>query len=444
MSITVAKLLEMSHLRCRLIAGRAVTTRRVSWAHTCELKAPWEWLGRGDLVMTTGLGIPLAPEAQVDYVERSAAAGIVGTAIGEEMSAPPISPEMLKAADEVGFCLIMTAYEVPFVALARSIASASQLAEQERLVRTVRVYEVVRQSSAQQRTGAALLTDLESAMDCRLALVDIDDGHALLDGGAALSPNEADCLSRALGTRGGPPPAVLPLDFDPDKCEASTLALAVPGFRQASLIVTLTPGQAWRDPAVLRHVATVAALELVRRDADRERDRRLGSTLLAHLVDERIDRATAMERLAERGLTGTPLVMTAFDYDESGPEIHHVLGDRGVAHAVLVRSDVTFVLLANRSDSLSLLQAVASPIGVSDPISDPLRIEPAATEARLALAIARDQNRPLLRYGSRGESTLLPRSTHEAHALVRGVLGPLLEYDADRGRELTRSLQVFI
>ena len=131
MTVSVGDLLDTPHLRSRLLAGTSALSRAVTWAHSCELSTPWEWLGEGDLLMTTGLGIPTTARDQVAYVERCAKAGIAGVAIGERMSAPPLTPAMLRAAEEHRFALIETGYEVPFVALARVVAQSNQAESQE-------------------------------------------------------------------------------------------------------------------------------------------------------------------------------------------------------------------------------------------------------------------------------------------------------------------------
>jgi purine catabolism regulator len=46
------------------LAGQAGGTRLVTWAHACDLADPWNWVEPGDLVMTTGGGLPKSAAAQ--------------------------------------------------------------------------------------------------------------------------------------------------------------------------------------------------------------------------------------------------------------------------------------------------------------------------------------------------------------------------------------------
>src|SRR5687768_11217837 len=138
MGITVAELVADPLLKTRVVAGHAGAGRQVAWAHACELATPWEWFGRGDLVMTTGLP---GSAGRAAFVERMSAEGLVGVAIGEDMSAPPLLPEMLAAADRLAFPVLVTAYEVPWVALSRAVVAANRREEQEQLSRMVRMYD---------------------------------------------------------------------------------------------------------------------------------------------------------------------------------------------------------------------------------------------------------------------------------------------------------------
>src|SRR4051794_33516229 len=64
MAITVRELVEIPHLATRVLAGRSGLDREIRWAHACEMPAPWEWLGEGDLLLTSGLSFPGKPAAQ--------------------------------------------------------------------------------------------------------------------------------------------------------------------------------------------------------------------------------------------------------------------------------------------------------------------------------------------------------------------------------------------
>ena len=56
--ITVEELVAIDALKLTYFGGETGGHRYVSWAHVCDLADPWNWVNPGDLVMTTGAGLP--------------------------------------------------------------------------------------------------------------------------------------------------------------------------------------------------------------------------------------------------------------------------------------------------------------------------------------------------------------------------------------------------
>lgn len=441
MPISVQELTAAPDLGCRIIVGSGGAHRTIAWAHVCELTTPWEWLGDGDLVMTTGLAIPRGDAEQVSYVRGCVDVGIVGIAVGEDMSAPPLSEAMLTTADELDFCIIMTSYEVPFVAVSRTVAHANQLEEQDRLMRTMQIYDTVRQTIGSQLNGTGLVAALGTTLQLDLFVVDPLEQRVLLPSAATLPTHLRRALSQVFARRTAPAPAMLPL---PVGANRQAVALALPGQRRATLVAGAGRASPRLDSMMLQHVAYVAALELARRDADRERELRLGSALLARLVDGVADADDARQRFAERGLARETVVVVAADCDQSRAELHHTLGDQGIPHLLLVRRDLMLLLTTDTDNTVATLADLAPPVGVSAPVEDPMRVSAAAVEARSALEAAKADRVGLRRYGEDNDSTLVPRRVEAAQALVDRVLGVLLGYDRDHRSELTVSLRVFL
>ena len=129
---SIRHLIALPELRSRLLSGAGGLDRPVRWAHVCELDDPTEWLGEGDLLMTTGLGIPSEAERQRRYIRRLAEAGLAGMMIGENMEAPSDLDALRETAEALGFPLILTHYGVPFAAVTRAIVDAGQKDEYER------------------------------------------------------------------------------------------------------------------------------------------------------------------------------------------------------------------------------------------------------------------------------------------------------------------------
>ena len=448
MSLTVRDLTGIPFLRTRIHAGESGADHIISWAHSVEMPRPWEWLEAGDLLMTVGLGIPADADEQVTFVEALAAIGVSGIAIGENMHAPPLSKEMLAAADRRGLPLLFTAFEVPFIQVSRTVAAASRGPEHLRLVKTVRIYDSVRAAAVRSSSPAELLQALGEEINCTLSVCTNDRGTVVFEG--SVSPSKAirkAFLEEFARRGGGVIPGILRLSVD----RATALVVPVPARRAASLIA-VPRGSDVPPYAILQHVATVAALELERLLAAREEKRRLGAETLAHLIDGRLAPLSAVPQLQAHGLTEGPLILLAAartsEIDADG-WLHHALAERGIAHMLLRRNKILHCLLAVDEDE-AVVEEVAKllavddiRLGISDAFTGTDAVPDAVREARWALEVARAEERSWCRYGDQSRIAG-PRSIAEARAMVDRALGPVIGYDEAHGTELVRSLTVFM
>ncbi len=441
MALTVEQLVADPELATRVIAGAAGLARTIQWAHVCELAEPWQWVGAGDLLMTTGLGIPSSAGQQAAYVERLAAVGAAGVALGEDMNAPPLHQQMLAAADAHGLPLLLTRYEIPFIALARAVAEASTEARLARIAQTERVYEVLRRGSADEVDLADLLGSLEAVVGCELFVVDPLTGRSVVRGTSIPAPLREAVLRWSPGEQ-EEPPARLAVP----KGHASGVLL--PTARPAALLACssgLLP-----DDTVLRHLAAVTALHQTRLFAERERTLRVGATLLAALLDQRISAAAARGQLTEAGLAPDKLVLAACAIGERPDPhlLHHQLSEAGLAHLMLTRPPLTYVLLADDPEAVATLADVlpaGAAAGISDPLPSASDLPTAQRQSHWALHRAQERRLRLLRHSDDlGDSVFLPGDREDSRAAARRVLGAVLAYDAAHDSRLVESLQAFL
>jgi PucR family transcriptional regulator, purine catabolism regulatory protein len=444
MPLTVAELTEIPFLKTRIHAGSDGAGRLITWAHSIELPTPWEWLEPNDLLMTVGLGVPAAPEEQVRYVRELAAVGVSAVAIGEEMQAPPLSDEMLAAADEEALPLLITAYEVPFVQVARAVAEANSGDGSDRAVRAARVYDSVRKA-VERGSEDDLLVALEQEIGCRLWVSANATGTVLLSGATSLDRRVSKELAAALEARMPQVPGLMRLETGGEAC----LVVSVPSRHPASLVAIPTT-MATPSYALLQHVATVAALELERQWSGREELSRTGTELFAQIEEGRAVRSDAAEQLRRRRLLPGPLVVLSAeaeaDPDARWGQLHHALADHVIPNLLWRRGRTLELLLISDEGTIDQVTELLGPgvvAGVSDGFSDVESIAAALREARWARERARAEKRSLLRYGE-GGPTFGPRSIAEAEAAVERVLGALLKYDAVHEGELTVSLRAFL
>jgi PucR family transcriptional regulator, purine catabolism regulatory protein len=442
-AITVEELVAIPYLRTWLHAGAGGASRTIGWAHSCEVPNPWDWFDEGDLLMTNGFSLPADADGQVDFLLQLAETGLSGVAIGEGQAAPPLTETMLSRAEELQFPILFTAYEVPFIAISRVVAEANQHEEQRRLVRTVRLYDRLREWMVNDRDSSVLIEKLAKELRCRLYVLDGRRANGVLPGLTPPPDEVAEAVRRDLAGRDGPRPALTRIAVG----RSTALVVPVPSRRPTVLVVS--PGRGSRpDLALLQHAATIAALQVERITAEREQARRLGAELLGHLVDGTLEAGSAAQQLDTCGLGGEQLVLAACGNDgvATGGELHHRLTELGVAHLLLPRDSCLFVLMQGSPADLDALRKELDSgvsIGVSDPFHTVSRAPDAAREAQWALQAARAGGGELVRYGE-NSPLFLPRTLSQAQAAVTRVIGPLLDYDRDHGTELVDSLRVFL
>lgn len=418
----------------------------INWAHSCELPDPWDWLEPFDMLMTNGIGVPADPGAQALYVNRLADAGISAIAVGEDVAAPPISPAMAAASERRALPLLLTAFEVPFAAVARVVAeSRTDLEERRRLLKTARIYESLRTATIDGRDAVALFEDLGAELGCRLDVLDLTAWHHAFAPQRVIAAPVRAILRDTLRRCAGHLPAILRLDVD----GGAAVAVPIPARQPAALLASSFAESA-PELTVLQHASTVAALELERQASERDALSRQATELFADLLADRLDSQRATARLATAALPADALVLAAWWQPDGGdqpPSVHHQLYARGVPHLLHAQAPEMVGLALLRDDGRSprvLLDALPAgcAVGLSGPVGAPGRVAEAAREARWALHGAA-AGRPMVRFGEDGAAAwgfALERSDE----IAEHVLGRLRRYDRRHQTELVRTLAVYL
>lgn len=151
MTFSVRSLLDRPALHTVSLTPGVGEDRAIAWAHVCELRDPWRWLDPGTLVMTTGIGVPDTTDEQCAYLEGMHTAGLAALAVDSALATTRFTPPALAYAAHLGFPILQTAHEVPFVHLAMAVASAMRAESSAHFVR------------AEQLHGSLLLSELCAA-----------------------------------------------------------------------------------------------------------------------------------------------------------------------------------------------------------------------------------------------------------------------------------------
>lgn len=445
--MTIAHLLELAHLGTTLYAGATGTANEVRWAHVCDMPDPAEWLGPGDLVLSTGRGIPSAAADQERYIERLSAAGIAGIAVSADMHAPPIAAAMVRAADRCALPIMLTEYEVPFVALSRAVAEANQEILRAGAERTQLLYNAVLRATVGRAGEGRLLETLGRILDCELFVIDGETGRAL-----GAFPGPAVGLAELLRARALSGSLTAPAVFRLVWENRPVVGMVIPATR-AAVLVAVGHEASHPDSTLLAHVSTITALELERLWTDRDRRRRAGAEVLRGLLDGSLALQTAAGSLREHGLDDERLRLLACGARDGAPaadhtQLHHRLADHGVAHLLAERDGLLFLLVPAHDDGLAVVRAELDrdvAVGVSDTIDRGSHLPDAVHEAQLALHGAEHAGTGMATYGE--DSSLvpfLPATLTEARRVADVVLGALTRYDEANGTQLLASLRVFL
>ncbi|PJI46062.1 MAG: PucR family transcriptional regulator [Pseudomonas sp.] len=433
MPFHIQDILDNASLRTRLLGGSEGVGRRLRWAHVCELADPSEWLGEGDLLMTTGIGIPAAAQAQRDYLQRLAGARISGLMIGENMQAPADIQALQDEACRLGFPLLMTDYAVPFSAVTRAIVDASKQEEHERRSAVTRIYESAR-IGLRGFGLAALLKRLCSDVRAQLYLFDSASLQPWQEG----LPPLPESWRATLAQRRSVPDTVT-------RCsngEQEALVMPLPSLTTCEILAT---GGELLDYGLLHHIVAVLGIELERAQVEHERMLRLGSELLDDLLQQRLTERAAQERLAQLHCpVEAACIVLARAAGELPKHWQQRLQRLGAGLLVRNQGNELILLLDDPARAAALQAELACTLGRSNPLGHALRALEALREARLALAHATAQ-RPLVAYAdAQGEQSWLPASLEEARRVHRRVLGALADYDAQQGGQLQHTLRVFL
>ncbi|WP_261398009.1 PucR family transcriptional regulator [Pseudomonas sp. DR48] len=433
MPFSIQDIIDNVSLRTRLLTGAEGALRTLRWAHVCELSDPSEWFGEGDLLMTTGIGIPPDAEQQRAYVTRLSEAKVAGMMIGENMQAPEDISGLRDQASLLGFPVLITHYSVPFSAVTKAILDARQQNEDQRRRAVVRLYESARIGLRHLGLDGLLLR-LSADVMADLYLFDTHTLGPWEEGLAPLPGQWREVLSSRVR-----------LTYDLTRCntgESEALVMALPALPQCAILAT---GGQLLDYGILHHIASVLAIELERLQSEHERMLRLGSELVDDLLNNRLTERAASERLEQLDCPpGTAHLVLARLEHEAPNNWQLELSRQSLKLLVRQSGDELVILLTNPAACQPLQAALGCCMGVSAVLGTGLRVQEALREARLALAHS-TPTRQIVEYGSAlDEAFWLPGDLEQANRMYRRVIGSLVDYDVQNGSQLIHTLRVFL
>jgi purine catabolism regulator len=439
-SIALREIVSLPHLGITVRAGDAGLDRRVIWAHVSELENPAAWLEGGELLLTTGIGLPASAEAQCMYLSRLAERGVAAVGVGRDGRAPQLTEEMLQQADELAFPILEIPYELPFVAITRLVAAANERSARSRLLAYLRIFETLRTATSEGLAPRELFTHLEKISGFDLYLCS-PERNPLIEGVA-------------------PPPNDVATDVPPPKNSSPSIpgGYIVPVYlfgRVVGYLVALErQGSDAAGLVAVQHLATIAAVELSGVYQEREILRRRGGEVFAELLTHTLGQAETAARLVVAGFDEEkPVAILALRWSEDAAEsidgtlVDHQLWNARIPHLALAQQDVLYLLVnweERVEDAMADLPAGIH-VGVSDVVAFGESLADARREAQWSLERALELGRRISRFpDEQAASPWLSSDPYVLRATVDRVLGPVIAYDHGHNSALLDSLRMFL
>ena len=412
--LTVEQVLGLDQLELQLAGGSDGQGRHVRWAHISELDDPTPWLRGRELLLTTGRPLRDRPG---EFVELLAAHGLAGLCLGLGFGFEAMPDEAVEAADRLGFPVMTTPYHVPFIAITEAVFRAH---------------------------GDARVQTLERLTSLMLDSPDLD---AMLTEMGRLS-DSALCLREPSGRVLARTP-----DMDDGDQAATVLPVVTGSDLEAELVAR--PGDRC-DPQLLHHLQTVLAVELLKRRAVWNAERRLSEDLVDSILAGEVSAAELRRKAAAFGLEGEqPMAFAMLRPAQRGTRALTELSDRlSEAAPCVVRDGGVAVLLeaaddeqARRRATALLDESGAGAGGVGRVRRDPAELRRSYDEALYACEARPPNGHPVMAtFRDLGSIQLLLSLQDErgVELYCDSLLGPLVEHDEAHGSALLESLRAYI
>ena len=453
--LTVESLLQDSELE--LVAGQERARTRVRWVHCSDLRDPTPWLSGGELLLTTGIQLD-DPRRESEYVTRLAEHGVAGLGVGMGFLHEHLPDSLVSVARELSLPLFEVPYELPFIAICERAAAQLTSAGYLALRRASEIHGRLERLVLEERGLDEILAVVATAIEGSVAVLsrrgatfarrsahgeETETERALLRDAVAGVREAAPEPLRALGGR------------------ALLLPVAARDRAPAWLVGVAGEGELGDvERLILRHAATVVALELMRLRIARDTERRLAGDVLAEALTGRLDPDELALRLRPFGIREN-LAVLAFavaDPVAAEPLLESALEHEDVGALVAVRGALLCAVVdADALDPLELartmrdeLAAEIGEIRAATSRSMPVAgLRRAFHEARCALQAARAANGDGPDVASHRDlgayRLLLSLQDDEAlRAYCDGVLAGVEEGDPAYAGELLRSLDAYL
>ncbi len=445
MPMTVRELVDDRELGLRVVVDGPLD-RPIRWVHTTELADPSRYLQGDELILTTGVwrdaGISserfVAPLRTMDVAALGYGIPTAGGGVPDDLEA---------ACREAGLPLIAVPFELPFIAVTRAFVDREYGGREDALrARVRRNDQLVR--AAGYGSG---LEGMLRVLDARLRAWVCGPGSQVTAHGSPPADEDVAAVRAAV--------AGLQPEYPVGAGRWLAYPIATVGRTEAHLVVASggrEPGA--DDRAAIDQTLPFLGLELARRRAIRESERRLAAELVDLLMAGPGQQQAAAARLETFALDAArplaAIVCEAADADAALDPVERALEEAGVAAVAAVRAPEVVAVVQWDADEAGLADVAAAlharlgePVGVGGLAADAGGLRTSIVEARHACRFARlRRDAGWATHHQVGTHSLLLALQDEdvLAAFRRALLQALEEHDARRHSQLVETLDRFL
>ena len=161
---------------------------------------PLPWLSGGELLLTTGIRLPLTAADRARYLRGLGEAGVAAVGFGTGLSIPEVPEDLVAVADEIGLPLLEVPLPTPFAAVVKRVMNRLAEQEYEAVLRASRAQPRMTRAVIQGGTGA---TVRELAVATSATVLFLDVAGRVLESHPEQPAGRRD-RGTAGGARGGP------------------------------------------------------------------------------------------------------------------------------------------------------------------------------------------------------------------------------------------------
>ena len=452
----MADFLQNPELALSLVVGET-DERDITWVHTTELADPSPYLRGGEFVLTNGLWHTEAGNT-TKYVDSLLQVGALALGYGLEADASELPSDVVEECRTRGLALVAVPHLLPFMAIAQCHVEFTRNEDEKSLRRTANAHELLAQLVTADKSPGSILQVL--SIESGLHVFVMIGPHEVV-GNPPDGLDWHECWEHLSAAGAFPAGKTL---------QSGQGMLGVPldsaGSNAAYVVAIATDAiNSMRQRELLRASSAYLSLELAPLLRKREKRQRQVRRMIAALLRQEKDAASAVEKLCE--IAGwpksphlTPVVIRhrgESHLKENGiPSLHAKVLDNyeqdGFAGSY---GGISLVLLGPQPISNGQIEEILTALlahcppqcsaGYATSAADLNSLPVLTADALHAADIAPVGDNRIAAFSQLGRrTTVITPDPALREAFVRYAIGPLVDHDQLRGSELVMTLVTFL